>query len=202
MTALVSVLTPTVTGREKFFSRCRASVAGQTYQTHRLYHERCVEHVVVTEEGIGPMAAFQKCLDRALGEYVMPLSDDDWLAPHAVETLVAYLDDHDVVFARMLIVSPGNDRLVDMGCAVMWRKAITDEVGGYDLRWKHAGDSELYGRFVSHGYKIAYCPEPLYFFTEHAEHHSYLHRDELAVELREIHALHPSAVGKLAELVA
>ena len=190
--SVVSILTPTLKGREWFLKRNRASIAAQTYPM--------IQHVIEWESGIGPMPAFQRCLDQALGEFVMPVSDDDWLAPHALETLLPYFDDYDLVFGRTLIVSPGKDRLVS-GHSAIWRKSLTDELGSYDLRFKHAGDSELYGRLIKQGVSFGYCPEPLYFFTEHAEHNSHVHRDALAAELKEIEALYPDAHRKLAETV-
>lgn len=189
---LVSILTPTISGRERFFDRCSRSVQAQTYEN--------VEHVIERTEDIGPMPAYQLCLDRAQGEYVMTLGDDDWIAPHAIETLVPYLKYHDLVFGRTVISSPGNDRFVS-GHSAMWRKSLTDKFGGYDLRFKHAGDTELYGRLIDKGASFTYCPEPLYFFTEHAGHNSFVHRDELKVELDEISALYNSAHRKLAEVV-
>src|SRR5262249_16740786 len=96
---LVSILTPTVPTRKWFFERCQRSVQYQTYSP--------IEHVIVRDEGIGPMPAYQICLERATGEYVLALGDDDWLAPHAIETLVPHLAESDVVFGRTLIVSPG-----------------------------------------------------------------------------------------------
>jgi hypothetical protein len=188
----VSILTPTIKEREWFFDRCERSVRWQTYED--------IEHIVERKEGIGPMPAFQLCLDRATGEYVIALGDDDWLAPHAVETLVPYLRNSDVVFGRTLIVSPGKDRLVS-GHMAMWRKGLTDEIGGYDPHYRHAGDSELFGRMIEHGASMSYCPEPLYFFTEHATHNSHLHHGELVLELKEIEAAYPEAHRKLASVV-
>lgn len=188
---LISILTPSIKGREWFLERNQTSIAWQTYPH--------VEHVLVTEEGIGPMPAFQLCLDRARGEFVMPVSDDDWLAPHALETLRPYLDDYDLVFGRTLIVSPGNDRLVS-GHAAIWRKSLTEE-RGYNLRFKHAGDTELYGRLIQQGVSFGYCPEPLYVFTEHSTHNSHIYRDQLAIELKEIKVRYADAHKKLAEVV-
>lgn len=190
-TPLVSILTPTVKGREWFLKRNRASVRAQTYPM--------IDHVIEWKAGIGPMPAFQLCLDRAQGDVVMALGDDDWLAPHAVETLVPYLEQSDIVFGRTLIVSPGNDRLVS-GHAAMWRKELTDEEG-FDLRFKHAGDSELFGRLIEQGARFTYCPEPLYFFTEHETHNGHVYRAELALELDEIKARYRNAHRKLAAVV-
>jgi hypothetical protein len=190
--SLVSVLTPTVPERESFFRRCSLSIEAQTYSP--------VEHVIERKTGIGPMPAFQCCLDKAQGEYVIAVGDDDWLAPHAIETLVPYLRNSEVVFGRTLIVSPGKDRLVS-GHMAMWRKALTDEIGGYDPHYRHAGDSALFGRMIEHGASLSYCPEPLYFFTEHATHNSFLYREELKVELQEIQAVYADAHRKLANVV-
>lgn len=191
MNPLVSILTPSVKGREWFLKRNRASVRAQTYPQ--------IEHVLEFKEGIGPMPAYQLCLDRALGDYVIALGDDDWLAPHAVETLIPYLDDHDIVFGRTLIVSPGKDRLVS-GHAAMWRKELTDDEG-FDLHFKHAGDSALFGRLIEQGARMSYCAEPLYFFTEHATHNSHVYRAELVLELDEIKVRYKDAHRKLAEVV-
>lgn len=190
--SVVSILTPTIKGREWFLKRNRTSISAQTYPM--------IQHVLEWEEGIGPMAAFQKCLDRALGEFVMPVADDDWLAPHAIETFLPYLNDFDLVFGRTLIVSPGNDRLVSGHCAI-WRKSLTEELGSYNPRFRHAGDTELYGRLIEQGASFGYCPEPLYFFTEHSTHNSHIYRAELALELDEIKVRYKDAHRKLAEIV-
>ena len=82
----------------------------------------------------------------------------------------------------------------------MWRKTLTDEMP-YDPSFKHAGDSELYARMIESGVSFGYCDEPLYFFTEHSTHNGYVHRDELALELKEIEARYLNAHRRLAEVV-
>jgi len=188
---VVSVLTPTITGREWFLDRCTRSVAANTY-------EGTIEHVVVDGDGLTATAAFAKALEESTGDYITPVSDDDWIAPHAIEVLAHHLDKHDVAFARTIIVSPSNTRLVDMGGAVMWRRTLTDRVGGFDMQWSFAGDTDLYARFAMCGARAAYHPEPLYFFTEHADHGSHVHREELEEELGRIYARYPGALPALA----
>jgi len=129
------------------------------------------------------------------------VSDDDWIAPHTVETLAAALEDKDVVFGSMVIVNPQAVRVVELGGAVMWRRSLTDEIGGFDPRWSYAGDTDLYGRFSYSEARIGYVREPLYFQTEHAQHGAYLYRDELAAELKQIHDLYPDAVRKMSAVV-
>jgi glycosyltransferase involved in cell wall biosynthesis len=194
MMPLVSVLTPTIEGRGWFLHRCRKSVRAQTYGN--------VEQTIVKGDGLTATQAFQKALDSSYGEYVIPVSDDDWIAPHAVETLLKVIGENDVVFARTLIVSPGNTRLTDMGGAVMWRRTLTDRIGGFDPRYSFAGDTDLYSRFVMSDAKIVYYPEPLYFLTEHALHGSYVNRVALAKELEQIQGEYPDAAVRLDRIVA
>lgn len=184
MTPFVSVLTPTIAGREWFLRRCRNSVTAQTYEH--------VGHVVVDGNGLTPTQAFQQALDQASGEYVIPVSDDDWIAPHTVETLLPYLDEHEVVFARSLLVRPGFDRLVEVGGAVMWKKTLTDRLGGFNVELKHSGDSDLYSRFAYYA-DCAYHPEPLYFVEDHDGADSNVNVAGLAQELDAIKTRFPYA---------
>lgn len=188
----VSILTPTITGREQFLDRCIRSVNAQALP---------VEHVIVDGDGMTATEAFQTALGRAQGDYLMPVSDDDWIAPHAVETLLPLLADADVAFGQMVIVNQNGARVVGLGGAVMWRKSLTDRLGGFDTRWRFAGDTDLYGRFACSDARIAYRAEPLYFFTEHVEHGSYLNHDQLKDELAQIHALYPDAEQRLLTVV-
>ena len=145
-------------------------------------------------DGIGASRGFQKALEASSGSLVIPLSDDDWLAPHAVEALVTVMgDDYDVVLGRTLVVSPGNTRMKEMGGAVLWRRQLTDRIGGFNPDFPFAADTELYARFTMSGARIGYCSEPLYFQTEHAEHGSFVHAGELALELATIEKLFPDA---------
>jgi glycosyltransferase involved in cell wall biosynthesis len=191
-TPSVSVLTPTISGREQFLSRCVRSISAQAVP---------VEHLIVNGDGLTATQAFQRCLDASSGDYVMPVSDDDWIAPHAVETLLPLLDDADVAFGQMVITNLQGARVVGLGGAVMWRRSLTDRIGGFDTRWRFAGDTDLYGRFAYSDARIAYVPEPLYFFTEHAQHGSYLNCDALKAELDQIHAMYPDAERRLQALV-
>lgn len=191
----ISVLTPTITGREWFLDRCSASVDAQTYTS--------VQHVVINGAGLSASEAFQKALRESEGEYLIPVSDDDWIAPHACEKLAEVLDQgHDVAFGKTLITSPGNDRIREIGGAVMWRRSLTDRLGGFDPHYRFAADTELTGRFLADpDTKVGYYPEVLYFLTEHAEHGSYVHREELALELKELEASTAAATQKLDRII-
>jgi hypothetical protein len=134
---------------------------------------------------------------------VIPVSDDDWLAPSAVEMLAQVLDEgKDLAFGKTLITSPGNDRIRDVGGAVMWRRTLTDRLGGFNPRYRFAADTELTGRFLADPQtRVGYHQEVLYFLTEHAEHGSYVHREELALELEELSASTNAATRRLEALI-
>jgi hypothetical protein len=182
MSTEVSVITPTVSGREWFLTRCVKSVQAQTIP---------VQHIIVDGDGRSASEAFQLALDQVRTPFVFPVSDDDWIAPHACESLLDVLGKggHDVAFAMTLFVSPDNHRVEKMGGAVMWRKALTDRIGGFDPEYRYAADTELYGRMAASGASMGYRDEPLYFKTEWQGHGGWVHREELALELERLRGL-------------
>lgn len=170
----VSVLTPTIRGREGLLRRASFSVRWQTWNL-------AIEHVIVEGDGLSPAQAFQQCLVRARGDLVMPLADDDWLAPHALETLTRLLrDGTDFASGRTLVTGNGSDTIVGellsserfaaqgfvFGGAHMWHRSLTDTHGGFDPDYPNAADYDLYWR-LSKVCKPAFTSEILYVHTDH-----------------------------------
>jgi hypothetical protein len=189
----VSVITPTIRGREWFLSRARASVRWQTHPN--------VRHIVANGNGLTATEAFQSALEHVETEFVLPLSDDDWLAPHCIESLRSIIGNNELAIGRMLITSPSGDRIMQMGGACLWRTSLTDRIGGFNTRYRFAGDTELYARFSYELESLSSTPECLYFFTEHAHHGSHINREALAEELREIESLYPAATQRMQSLI-
>lgn len=115
----------------------------------------------------GPAADFQAALELATGEIVTPLSDDDRLPNHALQTAMSSLGEADWLNGRTVIVNEQGDPLhlrggtwdhveetrrggYMLGGAVYWRKTLTDKLGGFNSDFTGAADFELYRRFLKH----------------------------------------------------
>lgn len=132
----------------------------------------------------GPAADFQAALDYAAGEIVTPLSDDDRLPSHALETADKAFGDGWWLNGRTVLVNEQGDPVAlrggtrdhvedtrdgkyMLGGAVYWRRGLTDLVGGgFDTEYDHGGDHDLYTRFLSHSDPVR-CREVLYIYTDH-----------------------------------
>lgn len=85
---MITVVTPTIAGREDLLAECRASVA-------RLG----LPHLVGLDvHGEGPAVVRNRLLEQVATEWVVFLDDDDLLLPHYVTTVGPYLDGADVVY--------------------------------------------------------------------------------------------------------
>jgi len=96
-TADVTVITPTIPGREQDLARCLQSVYWQTVPP--------AAHLVVAQQkatdGPRPVAVAQgqnQALSTVRTTWVLRLADDDWLTPQAIEKLLEAADQADVVY--------------------------------------------------------------------------------------------------------
>ncbi len=86
----VTVITPTVPGRERLLEACQASVQDQTVH---------VDHLIALDENrAGPQALRNQMVEQATTEWVLPLDDDDTLDPACVETLLERRGDGEIVY--------------------------------------------------------------------------------------------------------
>jgi glycosyltransferase involved in cell wall biosynthesis len=91
---MISVITATISGREKFLQEARNSVAAQTYPGR-------VEHLVERDHaGEGPSVCRNRAVARARGEWLSFLDDDDYFLPQHLEHLFNEAMEHgaDVVW--------------------------------------------------------------------------------------------------------
>lgn len=186
---LFSILTPTL-DRPDFLSRAIRSVERQTHHLEHIVYNVGDDPVDVPEtvryyEGdkAGPAADFQFCLDKARGDIIVPLADDDRLAPHALKRAAQLIGDKEWLCARTVLVNEdgipvafrgGTKDHVDMtrhgqymlGGAIFWRKSLTDRVGGFKSEFDGAADFDLYLRFLDAA-EPALSEEVLYLYTDH-----------------------------------
>ena len=87
--AKVSLIVP-VYRAEPWIDECMASIRAQTYKD--------IELIVIDDaKGTGAAAARNRGLDQATGEYVAFCDADDYLAPDAIEKMVAAMEGVDMV---------------------------------------------------------------------------------------------------------
>lgn len=170
----------------------------------------------VKGECAGPAGDFQAALELATGDLVTPLSDDDRLPRHALRIATDLMDSTlcDWMNGRTVLVNETGDPLhlrggtwdhvqdtrngqYMLGGAVYWRKALSDEIGGFQSEFDGAGDVDLYGRFLRHS-GPARTRQVLYIHTVHAAQDSIVNQRRQAdaarraVE-RSIHVPRPQA---------
>jgi glycosyltransferase involved in cell wall biosynthesis len=189
----VSILLPT-RDRADFLPRAIQSVLAQTSEAWELVVLDNGDRPAVVpddprirlvrEWAEGPADAFQRALDRASSDVILPMGDDDELAPHTVETIlrtmvasrcewgVALTDYRLGGESRFLLGGPVDveklRRDYYLGGAVFWRKRLSDRLGGFDSAYDGAADYDLYLRFAE-AEPAVFVREVLYLYTDHPE---------------------------------
>jgi hypothetical protein len=136
-------------------------------------------------EGVrqGPAADFQACLDLARGQIVHPLSDDDRLPPHALQTCLDSIGDHEWLIAGTVIANDQGPWAIrggrpshiaetlagnyQLGGGIFWRRTLSDRVGGFNTDYDGAADFDLYTRFLNAA-QPALNPQVTYLYNDHA----------------------------------
>lgn len=85
----VTVIIPTIPGREELLDRAAVSAMMQTVQVDVV--------AIVDTDRRGPAVLRNEMIAASRAEWVAFLDDDDYLDPHHIETLLAHSDDADVV---------------------------------------------------------------------------------------------------------
>lgn len=158
---LVSVLTPTIPGREEFLAECKASVAGQTVQVH--------EHLwMLDKEGLGCAKVMNQLASAAKADALFILADDDLMLPRCLELHMQVSSD--VVYGPPLVwgedaaqfcASPPN-----IPATALISKAFWEKFGGYDESLARTEDNALWRLAESRG-----CT-----FTRISDHPTWVYR--------------------------
>jgi len=144
--------------------------------------------IYLRQENKGVMAARNAGLRAARGRYIALLDSDDLLLPRFLEALVGMLEADpalSVAFPNALyfgwprhngklhqdvfpVAEPTTfDRVLRRECYIfgllVFRRAVLDEVGGYDesLEGQGAEDLELWLRMLQRGHRFGFTREPL-----------------------------------------
>lgn len=135
----ITVVTPTIPGRDEFLAEARASVETQTLPV--------VAHLVeLDSEHLGPGPTMNKLVPQTATEWVSILADDDLYDPDHLETLAAHSANADIVLSWCRFLGAegparplGGFKIADLrerrftgmtGC-FMFRRSLYDDLGGW-----------------------------------------------------------------------
>lgn len=158
----VSILTPSVPERHQLLEECVSSVSAQTVTDF--------EHLVeVDERRDGCAAMMNRLASRAVGDWLLPLADDDLLLPGCLSRLVAAADAADVVYAPPLVTG-NEDRWwffqappAIPSCALI-RRSLWDAVGGYDETLTREEDRDLWVKALGVGARFVRVDYPCWVY--------------------------------------
>lgn len=157
---MITVVTPTVPGREAILAECMASVKAAGFP-----------HLIALDsQGAGPAAIRNHLLEQATTSWVVFLDDDDLIYPHYEQIVAPHLNDADVVYTAWDLTGADNPpppsgpfdaellrqaNYIPVTACV--RVAAIQAVGGFpedaDLE-----DHGLWLRLLDAGYRFRYVP--------------------------------------------
>lgn len=154
---MITVITPTIPGREDQLAECRASVAALE-----------LNHMVMVDvNGEGPAVLRNRMLEHVVTEWVLFLDDDDLLFPNYVDTVTPHLADADVVYTAWQLSGaidpmphPFDPDLLRQHNIIPVTACVRTEavrsVGGFGD--EKLEDHELWLALLDAGYRFRYTP--------------------------------------------
>jgi glycosyltransferase involved in cell wall biosynthesis len=139
---LVSVLTPTIEGRENFLAECEASVAAQTFRRY--------EHLILLdEERVGCAKTMNALAESSEADWLFILADDDLLLPRCLELhLQAGLAD--IIYGVPLVWGEDATQFCagfpNVPATALISREFWNRLGGYSPDCGAAEDNEFYRR--------------------------------------------------------
>lgn len=134
---------------------------------------------VIHQSNQGLVAAYNRGIREAKGDYVIRLDADDYfdkkMLSLTLQKLEAMPDYHYIYTNRYEVdalrgteveVKVGQDNIFNMiGCGILFRREVFDKVGLYrDLLFE---EYDLMLRLSDNGIKGYYLPQPLYYYVKH-----------------------------------
>jgi glycosyltransferase involved in cell wall biosynthesis len=214
--SLVTVIVAAYNG-EKFLRGALESVFRQDYQPFEVVFvddgstdgtaeiARSFPVHYLHQENQGLPAARNAALRVARGEFVAFADDDDLLPPSKLTVQARFLSEHPetgcVLGRQEWIVEEGveppelkRDPIFgELGgiqlVSAMFRRAVLDELGGFDPTYRYAEDRDLFVRMREHGVEIEVLPDVVL--------HKRLHGSNMTMNQPESHPLLRSLKEKL-----
>lgn len=173
---MITVVTPTIAGREGLLAECEESV-------------KCCgfPHLVgLDTDRRGPAAVRNELVERVRTPWVLPLDDDDLLYPQYWQVVERYLRDADVVYTAWDLLGgdepkpkPGpfdadllrRQNYIPVTACV--RTAALRAVGGFrpDARLE---DHDLWLRLLDAGYRFRYLPVIAWVYRRRLDSRTYM----------------------------
>jgi glycosyltransferase involved in cell wall biosynthesis len=169
---------------------------GSTDDTPRIlrhYAERDRRIHLVSRPNTGLVIALNEMLARSRGEFIARMDADDIAMPDRFERQMSYLGDHPdcvLIGSRVLVIDPDGSPLTVMGealsheeidsalmaargqmiyhPAVMFRRRVVMDLGGYDEKMVEAEDLDLFLRLMEVG-RVVNLSEPLLKYREYLQ---------------------------------
>lgn len=136
-----------------------------------------------TNDDRGISDGFNRGISRALGEIVILINADDWLAPGALSKVAQFYSENqkpDVIYGNLVevknqkerLVVPRSHKLLYEGMvfshpSTVVRRDLYDKVGLYSLDYNFSMDYQFFLRAYLAGAKFKYIPEVLAYFSAH-----------------------------------
>ena len=153
----------------------------QSYQDERI-------RVINNEQNIGLTKSLNKAIKQARGEYIARQDADDISLPNRFEEQIKYFEKHPetailgtskyvidedgkILRKEIALLKPNSKNLLKTNVlrhgSVMFRKAIVDELGGYNELLRYSQDYELWLRIVKR-YEVRNLRQLLYKSRSHS----------------------------------
>jgi len=144
--------------------------------------------IIDNKKNIGLTKSLNKALKQACGEYIARQDADDVSLPNRFEEQIKYFEEHpeiavlgtnvykinkegEVIGKGIVLANPGNEILKTNQFrhgSVMFKKGVTDKLGGYNELFKLSQDYELWLRIAKH-YGVRNLTQMLYKLRFHDE---------------------------------
>ena len=168
---MVSIILPYVEDRG-FLTECIDSIKAQTYQDIEILEIHSSDSLAKN---------FNKGLEKAQGEFIKLVGDDDWLPEDSIQDLVNGMYGRAWVVANAINVTehghfPETPNLEELrfenmvnkngihNGGTMYRTEIIREIGGMDESLWTAEEYEMHLRLMKKGYLPGYVPKFVYFY--------------------------------------
>lgn len=151
---------------------CRASVQAQTYDTFE--HLTLVDH---DREGCSVMV--NRMVEKAAGDWLFLIADDDLLLPRCIEAHVNASDNADIVYGPPLVWGLHDpwwffQTPPAIPSTALIRRDVWDALGGYDEDATREEDRKLWVRALSKGYRfVRISDQPTWVYRIHGDNKSF-----------------------------
>lgn len=137
--------------------------------------QRGQDNLVVTRVADAPLAVnLNALIAGTTAEYIVRLDADDYLAPHAVQTLLGNIGNAPMLYARHYfvddwdVISSGHwiDPNNPLGASCIFRRDAWERLGGYDETLQHQEATDFYLRMEREIGRVKWIDEPVYYYCK------------------------------------